>query len=66
VEAQIPSEIPHERWSFDRATHGSFTSAGWRWSRSTRLHKAAFIELATDLAKKRPRQGRRAVRMRAR
>ena len=51
--AQIPTDVPHERWHFDRATHGSFTIAGLGWSRSTRLHKAALMKLSNDLRQRR-------------
>ncbi|HUS69062.1 MAG TPA: hypothetical protein VMZ28_31210 [Kofleriaceae bacterium] len=47
--AQIPTDAPHERWHFDRATHGSFTMAGLGWSRSTRLHRAALMKLSDSI-----------------
>lgn len=52
LHAQIPRGVAHERWEFSGATHGSFTTAGWKSSRSTRLHKAALIQLSQQLSKR--------------
>jgi hypothetical protein len=41
--------VPHERWDFPRATHGSFTTAGWGWSASTRTWKAGLIAVSRQL-----------------